>query len=203
MRRKCSLCRGWASRLVSDLPSRCGDSPASCRRCSFSSRCRSSSSGSRPAGPSTRSRRCRPQVLANLDAAYGLDQPLPVQYGRYLAGLVRGDLGPSFRYKDFTRHRADRDRPAGLSLTIGLAAALLAFFAGVPLGAWAAWRAGSLRRSRGDGVLAARHGAAGVRRRAGARAGVRHLLAGLPRRRIRARATRASSCCRSSRWRCR
>jgi oligopeptide transport system permease protein len=80
-----------------------------------------------------------PAIRANLDAAYGLDQPLLVQYGRYLSGLARGDLGPSFRYKDF---------PVGeliasglpLSLTIGLAAAVLALLVGVPLGAQAAAR---------------------------------------------------------------
>jgi oligopeptide transport system permease protein len=82
-------------------------------------------------------------IRANLDAAYGLDQPLHVQYGRYLAGVARGDLGPSFRYKDF---RVNELIGSGLplSLTIGLAAALLAFVVGVPLGAFAAWRAGSV-----------------------------------------------------------
>jgi oligopeptide transport system permease protein len=95
-----------------------------------------------PGGPFDQEQKLSPEVLANLDAAYGLDAPLPVQYGRYLAGLVRGDLGPSFRFKDF---RVTELIATGLpvSLTIGLAAALLAFCAGVPLGAWAAWRAGS------------------------------------------------------------
>jgi oligopeptide transport system permease protein len=79
-------------------------------------------------------------IRANLDAAYGFDQPLAVQYGRYLAGVVQGDLGPSLRYQDFTvTELIARGLP--LSLTIGLAAALLAFFTGVPLGAFAAWRA--------------------------------------------------------------
>lgn len=96
-----------------------------------------------PGGPFDQQEKLSPEVLANVNAAYGLDQPLAAQYGRYLAGLVRGDLGPSFRYKDFTVSEVI----AGglpLSLTIGIAAALLAFLAGVPLGAWAAWRAGSL-----------------------------------------------------------
>ncbi len=95
-----------------------------------------------PGGPFDQEQKLSPEVLANLDAAYGLDQPLPVQYGRYLAGLAHGDLGPSFRYKDF---RVAELIGSGLSvsLTIGLAAALLAFLGGVPLGAWAAWRANS------------------------------------------------------------
>jgi oligopeptide transport system permease protein len=93
-----------------------------------------------PGGPFDQEQKLSPEVRANLDAAYGLDRPLAVQYGRYLAGLAHGDLGPSFRYKDF---RVTELIGTGLpvSLTIGLAAALLAFFAGVPLGAWAAWRA--------------------------------------------------------------
>jgi len=65
-----------------------------------------------------------------------------VQYGRYLAGLVQGDLGPSFRYKDF-RVAELIGRGLPLSLTIGLAAAVLAFLTGVPLGAFAAWRPAS------------------------------------------------------------
>jgi oligopeptide transport system permease protein len=96
-----------------------------------------------PGGPFDQEQALPPEIRANLDAAYGLDQPLHVQYGRYLAGLARGDLGPSFRFKDF---RVTELIATGLplSLTIGLAAALLAFATGVPLGAWAAWRANSL-----------------------------------------------------------
>jgi len=93
-----------------------------------------------PGGPFGQEQALPPAIRANLDAAYGLDQPLYVQYGRYLTGLAHGDLGPSFRYKDFgVTELIARGLP--LSLTIGLAAALLAFLIGVPLGAWAAWRA--------------------------------------------------------------
>ncbi len=95
-----------------------------------------------PGSPFDQEQALPPAIRANLDAAYGLDQPLLTQYGRYLAGVVQGDLGPSFRYKDF---RVDELILTGLplSLTIGLAAAALAFLTGVPLGALAAWRAGS------------------------------------------------------------
>lgn len=95
-----------------------------------------------PGGPFDQEQRLSPAIRANLDAAYGLDQPLAVQYGRYLAGLAHGDLGPSFRYKDF-RVTELIGRGLPLSLTIGLAAAVLAFLAGVPLGAFAAWRPAS------------------------------------------------------------
>ena len=92
-----------------------------------------------PGGPFDQEQSLSPQVRANLDAAYGLDQPLLVQYGRYLAGLARGDLGPSLRFKDF---RVAELIASGLplSLTTGLLAALLAFLTGVPLGVYAARR---------------------------------------------------------------
>ena len=54
-----------------------------------------------PGGPFDQEQALLPEIRANLDAAYGLDRPLLVQYGRYLAGLVQGDLGPSLRFKDF------------------------------------------------------------------------------------------------------
>ncbi len=95
-----------------------------------------------PGGPFDQEQALPPQIRANLDAAYGLDQPLAVQYARYVRGLTRGDLGPSFRFKDF---RVSELIASGLplSLTIGLFAAALAFLVGVPLGAFAATRPGS------------------------------------------------------------
>jgi oligopeptide transport system permease protein len=92
-----------------------------------------------PGGPFDQEQALTPAVRANLDAAYGLDRPLLVQYGRYLGGLAQGDLGPSLRFKDFRVHELIA-RGLPLSLTIGLAAALLAVVAGVWLGALAAWR---------------------------------------------------------------
>jgi oligopeptide transport system permease protein len=95
-----------------------------------------------PGSPFSQEQQLPPAVLANLEAAYGLDAPLLTQYDRYLAGVARGDLGPSFRYKDFgVGELIATGLP--LSLTIGLLAAALAFLAGVPIGVYAAWRAGS------------------------------------------------------------
>jgi oligopeptide transport system permease protein len=92
-----------------------------------------------PGGPFDQEQALPASIRANLDAAYGLDQPLLTQYGRYLHGVVRGDLGPSYRFKDF---RVSELIGAGLplSLTIGFAAALLALLLGVPLGVYAAWK---------------------------------------------------------------
>src|ERR1700759_514262 len=55
-----------------------------------------------PGGPFDQDQAVSPEVKANIERAYGFDQPIFVQYGRYLKSLVRGDFGPSFKYKDFT-----------------------------------------------------------------------------------------------------
>ena len=56
-----------------------------------------------PGGPFTSERELPAQVLANLNAKYGLDQPLWRQILNYLWGIVAHfDFGPSFVYKDRT-----------------------------------------------------------------------------------------------------
>ncbi len=47
-------------------------------------------------GPFDRDKELPPNVIANLEKKYNLDEPLLVQYGLYLKGLVQGDLGLSF-----------------------------------------------------------------------------------------------------------
>ena len=92
-----------------------------------------------PGGPFDQEQALTPEIQANLEAAYGLDQPLSVQYGRYLRGLVRGEFGPSFKYRDFTVTELIR-QGLPVSLTLGLCALLLAIAIGVPLGIFAALR---------------------------------------------------------------
>jgi oligopeptide transport system permease protein len=90
-----------------------------------------------PGGPFDQEQALPPEVKANLQAAYGLDAPLMSQYVRYLAGLAHGDLGPSFKFRDFTvAELIGQGLP--ISLTLGLAALLLAVVAGIPLGIFAA-----------------------------------------------------------------
>jgi oligopeptide transport system permease protein len=56
-----------------------------------------------PGGPFTSERKLPPQVLANIEAKYGLDQSLPVQLWNYMVGIfTEFDFGPSFKYKDRT-----------------------------------------------------------------------------------------------------
>ena len=92
-----------------------------------------------PGGPFDDEQTLPPEIKANLEAAYGLDQPVATQYLRYLQGLAHGDFGPSFKFKDFSvTELIGQGLP--LSLGLGLAAVLLALAVGVPLGAFAALR---------------------------------------------------------------
>ncbi len=53
-----------------------------------------------PGGPFDAERNLPQQILENIEKKYHLDEPLLVQYGRYMLDILRGDLGPSFRYQD-------------------------------------------------------------------------------------------------------
>ena len=90
-----------------------------------------------PGGPFDEEQALAPEIRANLEAAYGLDQPIHVQFGRYVQGLLHGDFGPSFKFRDFT---VGELIAGGLpvSLAIGAAAVLLALSLGIPAGIWAA-----------------------------------------------------------------
>ena len=92
-----------------------------------------------PGGPFDDEQSLPPEIMANLQTAYGLDQPVHVQYARYLRGLLHGDLGPSFRYKDY---RVTELIAQGLPVTatIGIAALLVSVLIGVPCGVIAAAR---------------------------------------------------------------
>jgi oligopeptide transport system permease protein len=95
-----------------------------------------------PGGPFDSERVLPPAVEANLQAAYDLDKPLLVQYGLYLARIVRGDLGPSFKYSDFT---VTELIASGLpvSAKLGVTAMVIALVVGVLLGTIAALRQNS------------------------------------------------------------
>jgi len=86
-----------------------------------------------PGGPFDGERRLPPAIEANLQAAYGMDKPLVQQYLQYLGNLAQGDLGPSFRQKDFS---VSELISLGLptSLLLGCSALLLALLAGSMVG---------------------------------------------------------------------
>ena len=97
-----------------------------------------------PGGPFDGERRLPPEVEANLRAAYHLDEPLHRQYVRYLGMLTRGDLGPSFRQKDFSVNELIA-RGLPISLTVGGFALLIAVGVGVAGGTYAAMAHGRAR----------------------------------------------------------
>lgn len=90
-----------------------------------------------PGGPFDEEQALPPDIRANLEAAYGLDQPAWVQFGRYAQGLLHGDFGPSFKFRDFTVGELIANG-LPVSLSLGLAAMALALALGIPAGIWAA-----------------------------------------------------------------
>jgi oligopeptide transport system permease protein len=95
-----------------------------------------------PGGPFDQERALLPEIEANLRAAYHLDEPLPMQFLRYLGGLMRGDFGPSFQYRDFTVTELIMTG-FPVSLRLGGAAMLVAIVFGVMAGSIAAFRQNS------------------------------------------------------------
>jgi oligopeptide transport system permease protein len=95
-----------------------------------------------PGGPFDAERALPPDVEANIQRAYHLDEPLPRQFVRYVSGLLHGDLGPSYRLRDFTVSELIGDA-FPLSMKLGALAMVLAIVVGVSAGTMAALRQGS------------------------------------------------------------
>lgn len=96
-----------------------------------------------PGGPFDQEKTLPPEVQANLDKKYHLDEPLIKQYGRYLFELAKGDFGPSFQYKDFSVNELIATG-FPVSFRLGVSAIILAFLFGTCLGTLAALRQNSL-----------------------------------------------------------
>ena len=93
---------------------------------------------SAPGGPFNSERPLPPQVLANLEARYGLDQPYWKQMYDYVVNVVtRFDFGPSFQYRDRTVNDVIR-QGFPVTLTYGFWSFLVAVIVGVSLGVVAA-----------------------------------------------------------------
>ena len=93
-----------------------------------------------PGGPFVGEKAISKEAQAALEAKYGLDKPLMVQYGTYLKDIVtRFDFGPSLkqRGRQVVDIIADGMRTSAL---LGVIAAVIATVVGVVLGAWAAIR---------------------------------------------------------------
>ena len=96
-----------------------------------------------PGGPFDSDRKLPPEVLANLEAKYHLNEPLPLQYARYLAALARGDFGPSFKYLDRSVNQIIRET-LPTSALLGALALFFTIAVALPIGLLAAYYRGSL-----------------------------------------------------------
>ncbi|WP_274585532.1 oligopeptide ABC transporter permease OppB [Neisseria leonii] len=90
-----------------------------------------------PGSPFTGERNLPPAVLANIEAKYGLNDPVWLQYLNYLKQLAHGDFGPSFKYKDFSVNEL-LAQSFPVSLELGIYAFAAALILGVLLGVVAA-----------------------------------------------------------------
>jgi len=85
--------------------------------------------------------RAAPEAKARVRREWGLDRPPLERYANYVWGIVsRGDLGRSYRTREPVAETLRRGLPH--TATLASAALLLSLLVGVPLGVWAAVRAG-------------------------------------------------------------
>ena len=100
-----------------------------------------------PGGPFDTEKILPPEIIANIEAKYHLDKPVPMQYLLYMKQLVQGDLGPSYKY--LGRDVSDIIRDTfPVSFILGLCAVVVVLGLGVPAGMMSAyWQNSLLDRS--------------------------------------------------------
>ena len=96
-----------------------------------------------PGGPFDAERALPPEIEANIARAYHLDEPLPQQFARYLGGVLTGDFGPSYRYRDYNVSELIGNA-IPVSMKLGVLAMALAVLVGISFGTLAALRQNSV-----------------------------------------------------------
>ena len=86
-----------------------------------------------PGGPFTAEKALPEAVLKNIEARYHLNDPLPKQYWDYIANLLQGDLGPSFKYESRTVNEIISES-FPISAELGAVAVVLSVLVGIPAG---------------------------------------------------------------------
>jgi oligopeptide transport system permease protein len=86
-----------------------------------------------PGGPFDSEKSVTPEIRKNLESYYGLNKPLYRQYYDYLANVVKGDLGPSFKYPNRTVNELI-DESFPISAELGFWSLLVALAVGLPAG---------------------------------------------------------------------
>jgi oligopeptide transport system permease protein len=92
-----------------------------------------------PGGPFDSQKKIPPEIKANIERKYHLDEPLYKQYLRYLVGILQGDFGPSYQYRDTTVNEIIR-QGFPIDIVIGGCALAGALLIGLPIGIMAALR---------------------------------------------------------------
>lgn len=94
-----------------------------------------------PGSPFTNTKGVLDEVIAAMEAKYGLDQPYYVQFFSYLGGVLQGDFGPSYRY---TGQTVNDFIAAGapVSARLGLVTVVFVLAAAIPMGILAALKNG-------------------------------------------------------------
>ncbi|MBI5428051.1 MAG: ABC transporter permease [Nitrospinae bacterium] len=95
-----------------------------------------------PGGPFDQDKKLPPEIVANIEAKYHLDKPLLQQYLLFMAQILQGDLGPSYKYLGRDVSAIVRDT-FPVSLTLGLCAVLVTLGLGVPAGILSAYKQNS------------------------------------------------------------
>lgn len=95
-----------------------------------------------PGGPFRGEKRLPPAIERNIMERYRLKEPIYQQYKAFLTNIIRGDLGPSFRYQGRSVNQL-LGKAFPVSATVGILALSLALGVGIPLGIEGAVREGS------------------------------------------------------------
>ncbi|MGR5235703.1 oligopeptide ABC transporter permease OppB [Vibrio alfacsensis] len=95
-----------------------------------------------PGNPFSSERPLPPEVMANIEAKYGLDKPVFEQYTTYLTNVIQGDFGPSFKYLDYTVNELI-SVALPVSAKVGFIAFIFTVILGVTIGTIAALKQNS------------------------------------------------------------
>lgn len=90
-----------------------------------------------PGNPFSSEKPLPPEVMANIEAKYGLDKPVFEQYTTYLFNVVQGDFGPSFKYLDYSVNELI-SVALPVSAKVGFIAFIFTVIVGVTIGTIAA-----------------------------------------------------------------
>lgn len=95
-----------------------------------------------PGGPFDSEKALPPEVMANLEKKYHLNDSLSQQYFNYMGDLLRGDLGQSYKYvgRDISSIIAET---LPNSIQLGVYALLISYIIGLPAGVLAGWKRGT------------------------------------------------------------